>query len=372
MENSSEVLLGTSSSPFPQRPIVHFEDWQAFVARPNTPIVKLPTWQEYESMSDSGKILLDRARLHYQRTFGPIETPIMEIIHNAAMRLTSMNLHAGPGARPGIIIDGAGTVGKSTIAMQFGRRYEQKITNHHKIKETPSGDLFLPVAYVNLPGEVNILNFNWLLADFYNIPAPKSSKPSFLTKQIIEYAANCATSLVILDDIHFLKMKNRTAETLNNHLKSLANSISATFMYAGINCEGTGLLSEGYRPELIQFSQTGHRFKKFDVYPFSTKTAEDNKSFCTLLTFIEKNLLLYHQPRGTLSSEFGDYIMSRTGGFIGAIVTLLREAGAIAIRDRKECITEKILESIKLDFDSEERYKQFKRSRKAAAAIAKT
>jgi hypothetical protein len=170
-----------------------------------------------------------------------------------------------------------------------------------------------------------------------------------------------------LDDIHFLKMRNRSAETLNNHLKSLANSISATFIYAGIDCEGTGLLTEGYRNDKIQFSQTGHRFKKYDMRPFSITEQEGTESYRQVLEFIESSLLLFKQPRGALFLNHGKYIIARTGGFIGAITNLLREAGNISILNGTEHITLKTLQSIKLDFDSETHYSKYQRGQEVTA-----
>ncbi len=44
----------------------------------------------------------------------------------------------------------------------------------------------------------------------------------------MEHARRCATSLILIDDFHFLNMREKESRRVNDHLKYLANSISAT------------------------------------------------------------------------------------------------------------------------------------------------
>jgi len=251
--------------------------------------------------------------------------------------------------------------------MQLGRRYERLMTMDCTVPNAPSGQTFIPVAFVNLHGEVNIMNFNILLAKFYNISFSESRvKEGFLTDRIKEYAADCATSMFILDDIHFLRIKNSSHETLNNHIKHLANSISATFVYAGIGLEGTGLLTEGNSVEKAKYSQTGHRFKKFDLTPYQYANDKSRAEFLIVLSSFESHLLLFEQVSGSLAKDMGEYIFARTSGFLGPISTLIREAASIAIKSGEERITIDIMKRIKLDYDSEASYKFFKKQIRAA------
>lgn len=354
-------------TPFPERAIRTYEDWHAFVAKPVAVKPPMVSRAEYDAMSKTDRDNFNRARFLYHNAFGPIFVPAMEGIHDAALRLASQNLRAQPGARPGIIMDGISTVGKSTIAMQLGRRYERVMTKEHTITRTPSGSVFVPVAFVSLPGEVSILNFNMILARFYNIPFAKSVRAEILTDQIKEHAADCGTSMVILDDIHFLQIKNRTHATVNKHIKSLANSISATFVYAGIKLNETGLLTEGLSKEKENYTQTGHRFKKFDLTPFDFRDARSKKEFLAVLTEFEKHLLLFNQKPQSLALELGQYIWKRTGGYMGPISTLIREGAALAIKTKSECLNLEVLQKIKLDYDSENNYAIYKKIDQASA-----
>lgn len=359
-------LEASEFSPFPERSIRTYEDWHAYVTKPVPVKPEMPTCAAFGAMSSAEKKAFNRLRLMYHNGFGPLLVPNMEKIHEATLRLARQNLLAQPGARTGVIMDGISTVGKSTIAMQLGRRYEKLVTKDHTITRTPTGDVFLPVAFVNLPGEVSIMNFNYLLARFYNIPFSKKVRESELTDRIKEHAADCATSMVILDDIHFLRIKNRSLETVNNHFKHLASSISATFVYAGVDVEGSGLLAEGNSVEKATFSQTAHRFKKFDLRPFDYADSKSRTEFLKVLASFENHLLLFDQSPGTLVKETGEYIWARTGGYIGPISTLIREGATVAIKRRTERITKDILGGIKLDFESEQQFKLNRKKQQAS------
>lgn len=353
--NSS--LAKSEFSPFPERSIRTYEDWHAYATKPVPVKPVMPTRAVFDLMSNVEKKAFNQIRRTYHDGFGPLLVPDMEEIHEAGLRLARQNLRAQPGSRPGLIMDGISTVGKSTIAMQLGRRYEKLLTKNHTITRTPNGSVFLPVAFVNLPGEVSILNFNYILARFYNIPFSKNVREFELTDRIEEHAADCGTSMVILDDIHFLRIKNRSHEVVNDHFKHLASSISATFVYAGINVEGSGLLAEGNKPENKILSQTAHRFKRFDLIPFDYNNTQSRNDFNKVLASFEDNLLLFEQAKGSLVENTAEYIWARTGGFIGPISGLIREGAALAIKRNTEKITVDILASIKLDSESEQQFK---------------
>lgn len=345
------------NSPFPARSIGTVEDWRTFVAKPSIVKPELPNSDHFFSMTKGQRKLINEQRHHFNYSFGPIMVPAMEQIHRAGLRLAEHNLRAQPGARPGLIINGDSTIGKSTIAMQLGRLYELKLTKNHHILKTPTGHNFYPVAYVNLPATMAILNFNILLAKFYHIPVSVRQREEEITAAIKAVAADCGTSMFILDDIHFLQIKNRTHATLNNHIKSLANSISATFVYAGIDLQNTGLLTEGKSVEKGGNTQTGHRFKIFELDKFSMDNPNARENYKALIDYFESEMFLYKQKPGALFQEFGQYVLDRTGGFIGPISLLLRECCTLAINSGHEEFTFQDLRKVRLDHDSEKAFR---------------
>nr|WP_314621684.1 TniB family NTP-binding protein [uncultured Noviherbaspirillum sp.] len=340
----------SETSPLPPPPIVRFEGWRAFVEA--TPAIRpaMPSLIVFEAMTKEEKRKFATDRKRYHGRFGPIETPALARIHEEALRLAALNYVSAPGARPGIVLDGEGTLGKSTISVELGKKYEKSLRKKLKRPiDTELGSVFVPVVYVTLPGELTIRAFNRLIAQFLGIPGAANGDVDWLNERIIETAVECGVSLVIIDDIHFLKMKNRTAEFVNNHFKYLASCISATFIYAGIHVEDTGLFSESSSKDREKFSQTRHRFKKYTISPFQ-KGSED---FLNLLLAFEKNLLLALQSEKSILA-LADYIHDRTNGYIGAISNLLREGANSAIQAGEERLSEKVLNRIRLDHAAEQ------------------
>jgi Bacterial TniB protein len=248
----------------PPPPIVRIEGWQYFVQKPNAIRPAMPTAEAFGAMGGKEKKEFAKLRKKFHSEMPLLETPALSRIHAESIRLAAMNYSAAAGARMGIVLDGLGTVGKSSIAMELGKKYElswrknilPRIQSAHFSRP-------IPVVYVTLPGILAINDFNRLITSFMGISVPASATVPWLNDRIIDAMQQCGTSLVIIDDIHFLQMRNRTAQTVNNHLKFLASCVSATFVYAGINVEGSGLLAEGNSKEKAFVSQTQHRFKTF-------------------------------------------------------------------------------------------------------------
>jgi hypothetical protein len=352
MDSVIEAEASVVQGLLPRRSITTHESWRAFVDESDEIRPPVLSAQEFDAAGSLVQRAHNEARKRYHARFGPLETPQLREVHEAALRLASLNYSAAPGVRPGIALDGLGTAGKSTIATHLGRKYERALRKRIGLRsELPNGNLFIPVVYISLPGDITIKAFNWLVVDYLGLPAPRSASEDWLSRQIVRVANDCGTSMFIVDDIHFVKVRNRGGETINNHFKYLASCISATFIYAGINLAGSQLLSEGASRAGAVYSQTKHRFKRFEITPY----AQDDQVFRALLASFEHHLLLRRHKPGTLD-QLADYIYARTGGFIGAVSTLLREAANLAIDTGEERLTRKLLSSITLDFAAEEHH----------------
>ena len=332
----------------PPPSIVRIEGWQSFVNKPRAARPVMPSMDQFTAMQKNEKTEFAKKRKKYHAEMPLIETPTLSGIHEESIRLAALNYSAPAGARMGIVLDGLGTVGKSSIAMEFGKKYELAWRKSILPKIQGNFSRPIPVVYVTLPGTLTIKDFNRLITGFMGLNVPASATVSWLNDCIIDAAQSCATSLFIVDDIHFLQMKNQSSTTINNHLKYLANCVSATFVYAGINVEGSGLLNEGKSKEKAFSSQTQHRFKTFQILPFS----KNSPALKLLLSSFETNLALMKQDLGSLAA-MSDFIHDRTGGFMGAISNLVREGANIAIDDGSEHLSRSLLGKVKLAYASE-------------------
>ncbi len=335
----------------PPKPITEYEGWREYVDSKFATRPRIPTAEEHAAMSDVERDQCAYERRRYHSHFPAIETPTMKLVRGEVTQLAALNYRAPPGARMGVILDGLGTLGKSTIITELGRYYEKKIRERLGLSTTENASLstFLPVAYVTLPGNVSVKKFNKLFLRFFGIPAKSTDDEDDLSNKIVDTCNACGTSLILIDDIHFLQMKNKSAMYVNDHLKMLQSRIYATFVYAGIDVRNSGLLTEGKSIERAHASQTLHRFKMYSIRPFEIDSVE----FEQVLSAFEKKLCLVKQPLGSLV-KLKTYIHNRSAGFLGSINLLLREGANIAIKSGEERLTITLLKKVKLDVASEQ------------------
>jgi hypothetical protein len=342
------------SEIYPEPPITEYEGWRAFVNRvsPERPIV--PTPKEWSEFSVAEKSLSKEERIRWHSQMAIVKTPILRRALQGAVRLATQNYRAPPGARPGFILNGLGAVGKTTILMKIGAHYERRIRQNYELGpyEDLDDNIFLPVAYVTLPGLVAIKAFNLQLVNFYGIPISSRADESTMTNSIAMTARKCGTSLILIDDIHFLEMRNKSSQIVNNHLKSLASRISATFGYAGINLEHSGFLAEGKSEINRRDSQIERRFTQFEVSPLNLEGAALEEVLSQLDAYV---CLVHHQKNELLTMK--EYIHRRTAGFMGSIVQLVKSGANLAIRNGVERLSPSLFDRVKLDYAAEANWK---------------
>lgn len=130
-------------------------------------------------------------------------------------------------------------------------------------------------------------------------------------------------------------------------MKHLGERIPATFVYAGVDVEASPLLN-GPRG-----AQLAGRFTLVRNTALSCGTGEQRAVWLDLLTNMERALRLRHHTEGTLSRH-ADYLHQRTGGVMGSLSHLIREAALTALLDGSEKITKRLLAGIQLDIRAEQ------------------
>jgi hypothetical protein len=244
-------------------------DWRTFVAAARSARPQMPTLAAYRAMAAAQRRRFNDARRSHHAAFGPVETPQMRRIYDEVMEVVETNLRNGrPGARKGRVLDGLGGAGKTTIAAEFGRDLELALRRRHPGELTAAGADYVPVVFVTLPAKTTVKGLNLRLARFLDIPVPKRPPTTeWLTERVQEQALRAATALIVIDEIHYLNLRYGDNRDVNNHLKDLANLIPATFLYAGIDVEGSRLFTEGAASS-DERSQLRRRFGSLPVAPF--------------------------------------------------------------------------------------------------------
>lgn len=332
-----------------RRPTVK-EGWRRFVEDEPTRRPERLGRAERRRLSAAERAAYDERRLRHAHGFGPIRSLYAEH-HRTLARLARVNELRGPGARHGAALDGDPGNGKSTIASQFGRAYERRCRERYPDELTPEGHEYLPVLYVNLDAYPTIKGLNEAILGFYGL-APKRAPARALTRLVLTCARRCATSLIVIDDIHLLELRREADRDANNHLKRLANDLAATFIYVGVGLQHSGFMHEGRLGADAQLAQISQRFKRIAVGPLGRSRAAERELWLGVLSVFEAELVLLGARPGDLTGR-ADYLWRRTQGVIGSLTQLLTEAVAEAIDTGAERITKALLDGIDVGYAAE-------------------
>jgi hypothetical protein len=92
------------------------------------------------------------------------------------------------------------------------------------------------------------------------VPVHRGQNQADITNAVCDVLARLVVDLVLVDEIHNLNLATRAGADASDQLKYLAERFPATFIYAGVNTEGSGLFA-GTRGQQIasRFGSTSPR-----------------------------------------------------------------------------------------------------------------
>lgn len=310
------------------------------------------------------KLAYDDARLHYAANMPPI-VKLMEKAHEELWLLTRLNNHRAYGPHPGLIVDGDPGNGKTTLITEFGRDYDALQRKIHPGETTEHGAEFLPTAFMSIDSTPTVKGFTQRFLEFYGI-STRYATAGELTSLAIRLVHECQTSLILIDEIHYLNLNRDSHREVNNHLKHLANDMNATFVYAGVGLEKRKFMLEGLGDEDEQLSQISRRFKRIPAEPLKMFRQEDRELMMGILDVYERELPLARSREGDLIS-LATYIWDRTQGVIGTISGFITEAYSRAVLTETERITKPLFESMTIAQGAEVAHARQKGNQKLAA-----
>ena len=77
-------------------------------------------------------------------------------------------------------------------------------------------------------------------ARFAGLPASPRQNQAEITNAVCDVMSRLRADLVLIDEIHNLNLATRAGADASDQLKYLAERIPATFIYAGVDVEGSG------------------------------------------------------------------------------------------------------------------------------------
>lgn len=212
-----------------------------------------------------------------------------------------------------MMITGNTGVGKSTLIDQYIKKWPRELSDE---------GIRIPVlkAEVPLPSTISALVSELLMA--LGALNPMRGKVEERRARLVELLRRCGVKLIILDEFQHLVERGTPSKIANvaDWIKSLINEVGIPFVLVGM---------PSARAVLEHSDQLARRFKiRREIILLDL--ARDPGEFHKLLELFDQ-LLPFSKPAGLMETNLAARIFLATKGVFGHLVTLLREAGRIAL-----------------------------------------
>ena len=313
-----------------REPTMTLTGWRRFVDSAPASF-DLLAGEQWQALSGEQRGRYDQARINYHSELVVVATSTVREVARQGRLLTMLNRRE-ISARRGLIVSGLQTTGKSTALKQLGRTHELMV------RERYPGTDRIPVVYVTTPPKGSPRKLAMEFARFLGLPpVRRGQNTTDIADAVCQVLIDARVDLVLVDEIHNLNLATSAGEDMSDHLKYFTEHLPATFVYAGINVERSGLFTG------VRGKQIAGRCVLINTGPFPFQ-----QEWAALLATLEGALRLHRHQPGTLPG-LGKYLHQRTGGMIGSLSHLVRAAALLAILDGTEQITRKLLDGIPVD-----------------------
>ncbi len=226
---------------------------------------------------------------------------------------------------PSFMIVGDPNNGKTALALYFLR--------NNLPYERESGEIVYPVVFVQAPEKPDLSRFYDYVLDALKIPyrrsAPLSHREALIEQAFEEYSVK----LIIIDEIHnVLSGSTLKQREFMNGLKNLTNYTKRPLVLVGtkdalIATDTDAQIASRFKPEYL---------------PLWTY----DKDYLSFLNAIEKTLPLKKKSDIALNKQLSGKILELSEGYIGEIVSIVKELAVLAIRSGKEKVDISLLREL--------------------------
>jgi hypothetical protein len=328
--------------------------WLTSVDAPEREQPEALTRAQIADLSEGARLEYRERQAVWNANIGPIHTPQYLRAHEDLWNILNTNREDGDQPRLPAAIDAYPGLGKSTIANAFGRDYHRRQIQLYG-ELTEEGHERVPVVRIQLTDETTRRDLNSMFCRFFNLPGYDRGNANHLGNKAADAVIACDSTLIIVDDVHFLDMRRTSGRAVANHFKSLTNTFPATFLYVGVGLVDRGLLDDGLGPEQAELAQNGRRWTPLTVEPFSIENEAGRETWRTLLLAVEKSVVLAGKYKGMIADDLSDILYARSTGHFASLMALIKRGCTRAVEvGEEECLTEEILSQVKNDAAAEQ------------------
>jgi Cdc6-like AAA superfamily ATPase len=304
-----------------------------------------------QQLTDDKRKQYDTAREHYHARLVIVSTPTIRHIAATGRKRIVLNRYQHS-ARLGLIVTGAAGTGKTTAITQLGKNYQQLV---HRDQPQPGGSL--PVAYVTVPPAATPKMLAVEFARFLGLPLPARFSQVELTNKVCDLLGTLRTTLILIDETTQSRSWN-PGRRRGIRPDQVPVGTCPGHLRAGRSRPGRQRPVR--RPTRRSDRQPLHP-DRTTAFPFST--SDERAAWQALVATLENALRLHAHRKGTLLRLSG-YLHERTGGMIGSLSHLIREAAIDAIINQTEKINQAGLDTVDLDQTAEQHRTMRKRRRR--------
>jgi len=355
---SSRPRTEKPSAPKPSAPrldnltLSRKEGWCRFCDTP----VRIPpeslTRRQLEALNEDALEVHNRDRREWHANLGPLMTPQMEALHEDLWDIVDSNCQDGDKAKGAVAIDAFPGLGKTTAVLAFTKKYHRREIAALGA-ETDAGHERWPVCRVGLTGNTGMRELNRAILEFYGHPGVRHGTAAEFAHRGLDCVLSCGTTIIVVDDLHFLRWNHRSGVEISNHFKYIANEFPVTLVFVGVGLAAQGLFSEGTNYHDAVLAQTGRRTTPLDMPGFTVDTDTGRKQWRQLLLGIEQRLVLADKHPGMIAQDLSDYLFARSTGHIGSLMTLINRGYQRAVRTGAEKLDIALLDRVKNDAAAE-------------------
>lgn len=244
----------------------------------------------------------------------------------ALLKLNTLITHPKRQRTPNLLIIGPTNNGKTMIIEKFRR-------SHH-ISENPRKYLRkeYPVVVMQMPSDPKIARFYSILLYELGVPIQSRQRVSDLEILTLYALQQSKVKIIIIDEVHnLLAGTSAVQREFLNLIRFLGNQLQIPIV-----CVGTKEAYFAIRSD----DQLENRFE-----PVTLPLWKDDAEFASLVASLTATLPL-RKPSILTSAEIIRFILDKSEGTIGEIITLITKAPVLAIQSGEETISKKVLSHV--------------------------